>query len=104
MEIKIEFDEPRKQNFTIYSKSGCENCRKVKKILTYKNFVYIEINCDDYIIDDKEIFLLFIKEKANTECKTFPMVFYNGAYIGGYKETSDYCDKLTVSFETDLNF
>jgi glutaredoxin len=104
MEIKIDFDEPTEQNFTIYSKSGCENCKKVKKILTDKNFVYIEINCDDYIIDDKENFLLFIKEKTHSDCNVFPMVFYNGSYIGGYKETSLFCDKLNVSFESDLNF
>jgi glutaredoxin len=99
MEIEKEFIEPIPSDFTIYSKSGCENCRKVKKILAYKKFVYIEINCDDYIIDDKDNFLLFIKEKANADCNIFPMVFYNGAYIGGYKETVNFCDKLTVTFE-----
>ena len=95
----MEFEEPLKENFTIYSKSGCENCRKVKKILNDNNFLFVEINCDDYIIDDKENFLFFIREKANFYCNTFPMVFYNGTYIGGYQETSNYCDKLNVSFE-----
>lgn len=100
----MEFDEPLKENFTIYSKSGCENCRKVKKYLSDKEIVYVVINCDDYIIDNKELFLLFIKEKANVDCNVFPMVFYNGTYIGGYKETISYCDKFNISFESDLNF
>ena len=39
----MEFDEPLKENFTIYSKSGCENCRKVKKMLTDNNFLFVEL-------------------------------------------------------------
>lgn len=100
----MEFDEPIKEIFTIYSKSGCENCRKIKKYLNENKFVFVVINCDDYIINDKDFFLLFIKKKANTECNVFPMVFYNEAYIGGYSETIKYCEKLKISFESDFNF
>ena len=97
----MEFNEPNNVDFTIYSKSGCENCKKVKNLLKDKGIKYIIIDCDEYIIFDKQNFLLFIKNIAHKDCTTFPMVFNNGEYVGGYNETKKYCDKLDLdnSFE-----
>jgi len=100
----MEFEEPTKSGFTVYSKSGCINCNKVKALLKGKNLIFSVINCDEYIIENKEDFLLFIKEKANKEYKIFPMVFYNGSFIGGYCDSQEYIDKLLLSFEENLNF
>ena len=99
----MEIEEPFKTGFTVYSKSGCPNCTKVKKLLTEKTVFFVEIDCDDYIIEDKEKFLLFIKERANKEYKTFPMVFNNGIFIGGFTETQDYFNKL-LSFDEKADF
>ena len=90
----MEIEEPFKTGFTVYSKSGCPNCTKVKKLLIEKKVFFVDIDCDDYIIEDKEKFLLFIKERANKEYKTFPMVFNDGNFIGGFTETQDYFNKL----------
>ena len=98
------FEEPIKSGFTIYSKSGCINCSKVKSLLKEKKLFFSVIDCDEYIIENKEDFLLFIKDKANREYKMFPMVFYDGSFIGGYTETQEYTDKLLLSFEENLNF
>ena len=100
----MEFEEPIKSGFTIYSKSGCINCSKVKSLLKEKKLIFSVIDCDEYIIENKEDFLLFIKDKANREYKMFPMVFYDGSFIGGYTETQEYTDKLLLSFEENLNF
>jgi glutaredoxin len=100
----MDFEKPIKSGFTVYSKSGCINCNKVKTLLKEKHFIFSVINCDEYIIENKEDFLQFIKEKANRECKMFPMVFYDGFFIGGYNETQEYIDKLLLSFEENLNF
>ena len=100
----MEFEEPIKSGFTIYSKSGCINCSKVKSLLKEKKLFFSVIDCDEYIIENKEDFLLFIKDKANREYKMFPMVFYDGSFIGGYTETQEYTDKLLLSFEENLNF
>ena len=100
----MEFEEPTKSGFTIYSKSGCINCTKVKSLLKEKNLFFSVIDCDEYIIENKEDFLLFIKEKANKEYKMFPMVFYEGSFIGGYSDTQDYINKLLLSFDENLNF
>jgi len=99
----MEIEEPFKTGFTVYSKSGCSNCTKVKKLLIEKKAFFVDIDCDDYIIEDKEKFLLFIKERANKEYKTFPMVFNDGNFVGGFTETQDYFNKL-LTFDEKSDF
>lgn len=98
MEEKQEYIEPAANNYTIYTKSGCPNCTKVKKFLESENEKPLIINCDEWLIEDKPAFLKFIQEKAGKECKTFPMVFYNGEFVGGFDETKIYKEKLTAFF------
>lgn len=100
-ETEIGFIEPSKTNFTIYSKSGCPNCTKVKNLLKEKKLIFTIIDCDDYLIEDKEIFLLFIEKYAEREYKTFPMVFENGKFIGGYNET---LEKVNIILDFDISF
>jgi glutaredoxin len=100
----MEIDKPIEKGFTIYSKSGCPNCLKAKGFLKEKNFIINVINCDEYIIEDKEFFLSFIKEIACQEVKLFPMIFYDGKFIGGLNETVSFSDKLLLSFEDNFSF
>jgi len=98
------FEEPFENKFTIYSKSGCINCRKVKDLLKTANLEYEIIDCDDYILEDKANFLLFIKSYSISDWKSFPMVFYDGKFIGGLSETQNYLDtlkKTTLDFKDD---
>jgi len=95
----MKIEEPCKSFFTIYSKSGCTNCTKVKDLLKEKKLLFNVIVCDEYILEDKESFLLFIKERANKEYNTFPMVFNNRLFIGGYTETQEYINRLFLYFD-----
>jgi glutaredoxin len=95
----MEFKEPCQKGFTIYSKSGCTNCTKIKTILKERNLIFNIIDCDDYIIEDKEQFFLFIKEKTRVDCRIFPIVFNDNQFIGGFTETKNYIDKNFLSFE-----
>lgn len=90
----MENKKPQVSGFTIYSKSGCPNCLKVKKLLNEKKKEYAVFNCDEELIEDKERFLKFIKTYTNRDYKLFPMVFLDGKFIGGYLETADYLDKI----------
>jgi glutaredoxin len=90
----MEFENPSETGFTIYSKSGCLNCSKIKKLLTENRISYNIIDCDDYIIEDKQGFLFFIKQLANIDVNVFPIIFNNGTFIGSYNETKDYVDKI----------
>ena len=98
----MSFFEPLKTGFTIYSKSGCSFCTKVKKLLLDKQTFFTDVSCDEYLIEDKEGFLLFIKERANKEYRTFPMVFKDGKFIGGFTETQMYFDKLECFCNDDF--
>lgn len=95
----MEFTRPELRGFTIYSKSGCIKCTSVKKLIQEKNFLFVEINCDEYILENKEGFLNFIEEIAETSYKTFPMVFYDNKFIGGLSHTTEFIHKLLLSFE-----
>lgn len=100
----MSFIEPYEKGFTIYSKSGCINCNKVKSLLKEKKIIFSVVDCDEYILEEKDNFLLFIKEKANMEYNFFPMVFNDSKFIGGFNETQKYIEKLFLSFEENLNF
>ena len=75
--------------YTIYTKSSCTYCVKVKDLLKEKGLSYSEINCDSDLEnpEKKEIFLKLIKEMTNKEYKTFPMVFRDDIFIGGFTQT-----------------
>jgi len=95
----MDFEKPNNVGFTVYCKSGCPPCSKVKRLLREKQLLVTEILCDDYIIEEKDRFLSFIQACAGTQCVTFPMVFYDGSFIGGLDDTMACVDKLMVSFE-----
>jgi glutaredoxin len=95
----MEFCEPQVNGFTIYSKSGCHNCSKIKTILKDKKHNFNEIDCDEYLIEERDNFLFFIESKIGKPYKSFPIVFYNGDFIGGYNEAVMFIDKLLLSFE-----
>lgn len=96
----MEIPSPSKNQFTIYSKSGCPNCIKVKQLLKEKQIIFNIINCDEFILENKEFFLQFIQTLANKEYKTFPIVFDNEQFIGGFSETQDHVQKLLNFDET----
>jgi glutaredoxin len=101
----MNFEKPSIEKYTIYSKSGCINCRKVKELLKKNNIEYEIIHCDDYLLEDKENFLLFIQSYSNMEWKTFPMVFYDCKFIGGFNEISEYLnEKLKILEKENLDF
>lgn len=90
----MEFPNPKKTQITVYSKSACNNCTKVKNLLKDKSVLFNVIDCDEFILENKEEFLVFITNIIGKEFRTFPMVFNNCKFIGGYNETISYIDKL----------
>jgi glutaredoxin len=90
---------PLDEGYTVYSKSGCINCTKIKKLLLEKKIFFLDVQCDEFLLEDKEQFLLFINEKAQKECKTFPMIFYNGEFVGGYNEVKINIEKSEIKFD-----
>jgi glutaredoxin len=89
----MEYEPPSETTYTIYCKSGCPNCTKAKNLIKKENPMIVD--CDDYLIEDKEGFLDFMRFVIGKEYKVFPMIFKNGQFIGGYNElVKDYEKKI----------
>jgi len=89
----IIYQEPFENSFTIYTKSCCKFCTEVKKLLKKENIFFQVIDCDDYIIENKQNFLNFIQKITNSNIKTFPIVFNDKKeFIGGYLDTEKYVE------------
>ncbi len=87
------FVEPVPNKFTVYSKSGCPNCVKAKALLKERDLSYEQINCDEYILECKAGFLQFIEKKASTKWRSFPIIFDDIRFIGGFIDLKGYLDK-----------
>jgi glutaredoxin len=92
--------------YTIYTKSSCTYCVKIKEFLKEKKLNYSEINCDSDLEtpEKKETFLSMMKELTNTDHKTFPMVFRNDLFIGGFTQTKEFIEKEEIEAEKESAF
>ena len=91
-----DFEKPSENQYTVYSKSGCTNCNKVKELLKEKQMPFIIIDCDEYLIETKTEFLQFIQDLTSQEWKTFPIVFNKDSrLIGGFLDTREYLENLS---------
>lgn len=104
MDLK-NFIQPSTTSYTIYSKSGCPNCKKAKDLLASKQIPFTTIDCDEYLLENKESFLLFIQELTSQVWKSFPIVFNNdGNFVGGFIDTREYLEKKREQVESlDFN-
>ena len=99
------FPQPKKSEFTIYSKSGCPNCLKSKQLLKDKHYSFSVIDCDEFLIENKPLFLSFIEKIAKKEVKMFPMIFDCNKYVGGYNELVSYIDSFQrENLDFDMSF
>jgi glutaredoxin len=91
--------------YVIYTKFNCKYCDKVKELLQFETNVRI-VDSDKYLEtpNSKQFFLDFIRDigKLETHYTTFPMVFYDGIFIGGYTETSKFHELDELSKKTFL--
>lgn len=75
---------PLKNGYTIYTKTGCAYCTLAKQLLTEsKHTIY---SCDEIYLEDKTLFFEFMQEYTKKSHKTFPLIFNNGEFVGGYSE------------------
>ena len=103
MDTNEEYMLPLPNEYTIYSKYGCTYCNKVKRLLVQKNIGFSVIDCDEYLLENKEKFLGFIKEITGKEWKTFPIVFDDKqVFLGGFVETEEFIAKKELEFNEDF--
>ena len=92
----MEFTNPSKNGYTIYTKSRCPFCTKAKALLENENHTIID--CDEFLSDEntKQQFLQFIEDLIGKPYRTFPMILKDGVFIGGFTETKVYYEKDTA--------
>ena len=90
MDVKIT--NPIHKGWTVYTRSGCKYSSKVKRLLNTFDLQYNIIDCDFCLIypEIEDEFQEFLNQLCGCVPKEFPLVFYDGVYIGGYKETLHY--------------
>ena len=83
-----------KMTYVIYTKPKCIYCDKIKELLQFVEPVPKWIDASKYLEtpNSKQFFLDFIRDsgKLDRHYTTFPIVFYDGIFIGGYTETSTF--------------
>lgn len=94
MSFNCEFIEPNALGYTIYTKSNCIYCTKAKEFVSHIKDIELTVDCDGYLAKNKEAFLAFIKLAAGKEHRTFPIIFHDGQFVGGFTEMKTYYDKL----------
>jgi glutaredoxin len=104
----MQFEKPNPNGYMVYTKTNCPYCIRLKGLLLH-NVVDKEItiiNCDKYLMESevKERFLEFIKSvNGGIDHRTFPMVFYDGKFIGGFMDTEKFYAKQII-FSMDVDF
>lgn len=91
---------PSSNGYTIYTKTDCVFCTRVKELLRHDSPLIIQ--CDSFLDDDKDEFLRQIATHTVYPYKLFPMVFYNNSFIGGFSETKDYLQRIVLSYDEDF--
>jgi glutaredoxin len=107
MQFDFEFEKPNSKGYMIYTKTNCPYCTKIKDLLLHNVNVEITfINCDKYLIEPevKKSFLKFIQSiNGGISHRTFPMVFYERNFIGGYTDAEKFYTKQNI-FSIDTDF
>ena len=82
---------PTESGYFMYTKSHCKWCQKAKE--TLPNVVVVNV---DHLLPDKNTeFLAFVDSFSGARPRTFPMVYYNGIYLGGCTESVEHLAILT---------
>lgn len=92
----MDYLKPIDGIYTIYTRSGCSYCKMVMELLKNEDPPVDEVCCDEYIAHSKPKFFQFIKEISGQNHNTFPIVFLDGAFVGGYTETKSFLQYLTT--------
>lgn len=89
----MNIPRPASDSYTIYSKSGCLYCTKAMTLLQNEKPELLYVDCDEFLLENKQEFLNQMKSLIGYEYKTFPMIFKNGHFIGGYTKTQEFYEE-----------
>jgi glutaredoxin len=89
--------------YTIYTKKECVYCDNIKKFLSEKGKEFTSISCDDFLKENKELFLQEMDKLTSPSIhRTFPFVFHGTKFVGGCDDTKIYVESKDLT-EEDFN-
>ena len=97
--MNTSFVYPTKGVYTIYSKTDCIYCTKVKTLLENEKTVIVD--CDLYL-DHRDSFLETMDVITGKKHRTFPFVFKDETFLGGYDDTVIYLQDKMISFTDEF--
>ena len=91
--------------FTIYSIPDCIYCEKVKQLLENNHKKYVIVSCESFLMNHRDEFLATMDQLAGKVQRTFPFVFSDKVFVGGYQDTVALLEKEkkeSISFHDDF--
>lgn len=76
-----------RDGYTVLTKQNCKWCEKIKKLLPDACYILCEV--PPAPSQERDAFFKEVDALSRTKPRTFPMVFYNKVYIGGYAATKN---------------
>jgi len=101
MEEASEYLMPSQIGFTLYTENGCYACKQIEKYLNDNNINFKKIDCSIYFKNDLTPLINFIHSYIenyveyhvkNKNTIIFPIIFYNGNFIGYFNSQAEYFD------------
>jgi glutaredoxin len=86
--------------YTIYTKSECVYCDRVKEVLKTEHTVIV--NCDEILEQSRDEFLTIMDSLTHKHHRTFPFVFHHTTFIGGCDDVVHYLKNNRLSFDDDF--
>ena len=90
--------------YTVFTKKKCSYCDKIKTLMVESGEMVKFVECDVLLNRNKILFLNFMKTKIQRDNITFPIVFYEGNYVGGCDDYEKELQRRILYDMTDLSF
>jgi glutaredoxin len=92
--------ELQDKGYSIFTKENCKWCKKIKLLLPDAHYIHVEIPPPPSKY--RQEFFYQIDSLSKQQPRTFPIVFYNKHFIGGYKETKERIESFNFIFDTNI--
>ena len=90
--------------YTVFTKKNCSYCDKIKVLMVESGEMVKFVECDVLLNRNKILFLNLMKTKIQRDNITFPIVFYEGNYVGGCDDYVRELERRKLCEMTDLLF
>lgn len=90
---KTDGAKKKKDNIVVVSLKDCYSCIEAKKLLDSKQMKFKNIQYEMSDTESKNMWNKFILDTLKKDHKTFPKIFINTKFIGGFNDLQQLLDK-----------